>query len=541
MMTSYSANPTPIGRPLQRSLALSSWICLVVGTAFGATLQVPRDYQSIQGAIDAAAPGDLVLVDPGTYTGRLRLSKGVTLKSVGDNTPGQLGLRRAEATIIDGGGEQGEGPGVEMAEGAVVDGFTVTNVGRYDEALWEKHHRTQGNQQSHEHIGKPGTPGIGARGVNCVIRNNIVHHIGYSGIAVQGAKGANCSPQIVKNFCYRNMGGGIGIMQKATPLVDSNTCFQNFYAGIGHDDSSPTVLRNTCYENVRAGIGISHGACPVVRNNHCYRNRRAGIGIRTGANTRPVVEDNQCYENDMAGIGTEAGAAPLIRGNHCHHNKLAGIGARTGAAPTIIGNECHHNQKAGIGQESDAATTLIANHCHHNQAAGIGFGACESGRSVVLDNRLIDNQLVAVGIHTGWHVRMSGNELSRKGGLPPIVMVFKGAVATLTSNTIRGGGVAGIRVAGTVVASDNRILGDAPRRRGPPNFGVWALPGASVHLTGNEIRAWRHALHATRARVTAIDNRVAEYFDEAWVIQDPSSPPTMSGNTESPAEESRND
>ena len=33
----------------------------------GTTLHVPRDYPTIQSAVDAAAPGDLVLIQRGTY------------------------------------------------------------------------------------------------------------------------------------------------------------------------------------------------------------------------------------------------------------------------------------------------------------------------------------------------------------------------------------------------------------------------------------------------------------------------------------------
>ena len=88
--------------------------------------------------------------------------------------------------------------------------------------------------------------------------------------------------------------------------------------------------------------------------------------------------------------------------------------------------------KAGIGQMSDAVTVLIGNYCHHNKTAGIGFASCEAGTSTVMNNRIIDNALVAVGINAGWNVRLSGNELSRKGGLPPVVMVSHGAEAILT-------------------------------------------------------------------------------------------------------------
>ncbi|MDA0284244.1 MAG: right-handed parallel beta-helix repeat-containing protein [Planctomycetota bacterium] len=494
-------------------------------------IRVPDDHKSIQAAIDAAAVGDVVLVAAGTYKERIRLKPAMTVRSVGDDQPGDTGLKRAEATVIDGGGEIGDGPGVAMAEGATLDGFTVTNVGTYDDAEWSKHYKTQGEEQAHEPIGQPGTAGIGVIGVTCVIRNNIVHHIGYSGIAIQGSEGKRCSPHVFQNVCYRNMGGGIGCMKKSTAIVEENKCFENFYAGIGHDNASPLVIRNQCYGNVRAGIGISEGSQPIVRDNRCYRNRRAGIGVRTGDTTRPVIENNDCYENDMAGIGAREESAPIIRGNRCYRNRLAGIGSRTHATPTIIGNECYENGETGIGQMSNANTILIGNYCHHNGKSGIGFAACESGRSSVLNNRVIDNTLVAVGINPGWTVNLWGNELSRKGGLPPIVMVFAGADATFTNNVISGEGVAGIRVAGTVRAVNNEFLGLSLRRTGPPNFAVWALKGAKVAMSGNTISNWRHALHASEAETVISGNRISDFHQVAIVISQPSESPIISDNT----------
>ena len=470
------------------------------------------------------------------------LKRGITLKSAGDDTRAKLGLVRTEKTIINGGGKQGGGPGVTLAEEAVLDGFTITNVGFYDDAKWNKHHATQGNLQSHEHIGAPGVPGIAVIGISkCTVINNIVHHIGYTGIAIMGNPNKQVSPRIVRNISYRNMGGGIGSMKKSTAFISENTCFENFYAGIGHDNSSPVVTKNICYSNIRAGIGVSEGACPIVRGNRCYKNRRAGIGIRAGSMTKPVIENNDCYQNDMAGIGNEEHAEPTIRNNRCYENKLAGIGSRDHARPKIInnrcyrnldagigtegaavalieGNECYENARAGIGQRGDAQTTLIGNHCHHNKTTGIGFDACKTGQATVRDNRIIDNNLVAVGIHAGWTVHLSNNILSRKGGLPPIVMVFKGATATFDNNTIHGEGVAGIRVGGVVVATGNRFEGITIRKAGPPNYGVWALAGSKVTLSHNQFTTWKHALVATEASVTANRNTIRDFHKTALVI-----------------------
>ncbi|NNC87093.1 MAG: right-handed parallel beta-helix repeat-containing protein [Akkermansiaceae bacterium] len=518
------------------------------------TLRVPGGHPTIQAAIDAAVAGDVVLVDPGSYKERIQLKTGITVKSAGDDARGELGLKRAEATIIDGTGGDEKDPGVAMAEDSILDGFTVTGVGKYDEALWNRHHATQGNQQSHEHIGIPGVAGISVVGIgHCRVENNIVHHIGYTGIAIMGTEGKRVSPHIVRNVTYRNMGGGIGSMRESTAIIAENVCFENFYAGIGHDNASPLVVDNTCYANLRAGIGVSEHSRPVVRGNKCYRNRRAGIGIRTGKDTRPVIEDNDCYENEMAGIGTDEHASPIIRGNRCYDNVLAGIGTRDksqptiignkcyrneqagigsrgGAKPLIVGNECYENKLAGIGQRGDAETTLIGNYCHHNGTTGIGFDECQSGRATVMNNRVIDNALVAVGIHSGWKVNLSGNELSRKGGLPPIVMVFAGAEATFSNNTIRGEGVAGIRVAGTVNATENHFEALKMRKVGPPSFAIWGLEGSIVTMEGNQVKTYRHALSATGATVNASNNTVSDFFRNAFVVKNSSTPANIFNN-----------
>lgn len=507
---------------------LASLLCAANSPA--AELRVPTGFPTIQAAVDAAKPGDVVLVQAGTYRERVRLKDRVTLRSAGDDAPGKLGLARAEATVIDGGGKQDEQPGVAMAEGAVLDGFSITAVGRYDEAEWQKHFTTRGNDQAHEHIGAPGVAGVSIRGVNCEVRGNIVHHVGYTGIAITGMDGRACSPLVVSNVCYRNMAGGIGSMNGSTAIIRGNTCFENFYAGIGHENASPLVELNRCFGNIRAGIGISEGASPTVRSNLCYQNRRAGIGIRTGASTRPVIERNECRDNGMAGIGVEEEAEPVLRFNRCFRNALAGIGARDHARPGILSNECFENGEAGIGLTTGRNTQVISNYCHLNKTAGIGLAGGGANSVVLTGNRLIQNATVAVGINAGWTVTLSGNELSRTNGMPPLVMVAEGATAVFTNNTLRGGGVAAIRVAGSSRVINNRLAGTAVRKGGPPNFGVWALPGAKVEMTGNTVSGWRHALHGEGATIVARDNSVEDSVGAAFRIRGSAGQTTVSGN-----------
>jgi parallel beta-helix repeat protein len=520
------------------------------------TLHVPKDHKTIQGAIDAAKPGDTVLVESGRYRESIRLKERLTVRSAGDESKGAVGLKRAESTVIDGGGAAAKGPAVVMADGAVFDGFTVTRVGVFDQKEYDKHYAERGENLPDER-GAVGAgddyPALSIPAVTAVVKRNIICENAHAGIGCTGGDGKRNASIISGNVCYKNMGGGIGIAVGATPTVEGNRCYNNLRGGIGNRKSAAVIVGNECFDNVRAGIGIREGAKPIVRGNKCYKNRRAGIGCRMDG-TSPVIEDNDCYSNGMAGIGCRDSATPIIRKNRCYENELAGIGVsdraqpvivdntcyrnkeagigvESGARATITKNECYENERAGIGQRGDAETIIVGNYVHHNKAAGIGFEECKVGKSTVLNNKVIDNGQVAIGIHSGWRVRICGNELSRGDGLQPVVMVYKGAEADFTDNSIRGSGVAGIRTEGIVRIAANTFVCPIQRKGGgPPQFAVWGLPGSDIAFTGNTVQDWRHALVAEKSVVTATDNKVSGYWQVGIRVTQPTATTVISGN-----------
>jgi parallel beta-helix repeat protein len=420
------------------------------------TIHVPGDQPTIQAAIDVSEPGDRILVAPGTYQERPVLKAGVSLRAA-ENA--------AEKTVIDGGGAGGgKSPGVTMAEGSEIEGFTVTNVGFYDEAKWKSHWETRGDEQAHDDIGGLHAPAIAADGVICRIARCIVHHNGDTGIAIRGKDGLSLNPLVLDNICHRNMGGGIGAMGGVGGIIQGNRCFENFYAGIGHSGGArPLVTGNDCYGNIRAGIGVSEGSCPVVRANRCHGNRRAGIGIRTGAETRPVIQENDCFENGMAGIGVEEGAEPVLTGNRCEKNTLAGIGLQGEARALITHNRVLSNAEAGIGLRPGTEAILWKNVCTDNGMVAVGLP--ESARAVLVDN-----------------------DLSRSGGgMPPLVAVKGGSDAILARNRLSGGGVAGVLVDGRVILSKNQITG--PENSG--GQGIWVWKGGTAILDDNTIEGFK--------------------------------------------------
>ena len=114
--------------------ALASIACGCCDAALAETLIVPQDHSTIQEAIDAAEEGDLVLVEPGTYTENIELRSGIdvagretarTLIAPDDASlpvvtiASAAGTRFSNVTIVD----AGVGISVESS-----NGVEITNV-----------------------------------------------------------------------------------------------------------------------------------------------------------------------------------------------------------------------------------------------------------------------------------------------------------------------------------------------------------------------------------------------------------------------------
>ncbi len=479
----------------------------VAQSSLAATLRVPEDHKTIQAAIDAAQPGDTILVARGKYLERIRLKPRITLRSLGEDEKSGDPHKRAEATIIDGGGKEGKQPGVVMAEGSTLDGFTITNVGAYDEATWKKHFDSQGEELGDEEgsVQAEGTiPAISIQGMSCTVTNCLVSHNGDVGIGILGQENTRTAPIIFGNIVLRNMGGGIGVAEGAEPIIRGNTCKENLRAGIGCRKANPIITDNVCFQNIRAGIGCREGSKPVMRGNKCYQNRRAGIGIRMEG-TAPVVEDNDCYENEMAGIGCRDGAEPIIRNNRCSKNKMAGIGC-DGASPLIVGNECRENEMSGIGMRGEGTATIQGNKCH-------------------------ENKLVAIGVTDGSKATISGNHVVRTGGMPPIIAV-KESTALIQDNKIEGGGVAAVLVQGTATISKNKFVGQGEKQ----GNAVWVWEGSTATIDANTFNGYRAAVSATKATMIVNGNTVQGFTGPAIIIKDSLKPAHVYGNTATSAD-----
>jgi hypothetical protein len=197
-----------------------------------AVIRVPADYSTIQAAINAATPGDEIIVSTGTYTENINfLGKNIVLRSTDPTSPAVVA-----ATIIDGKNIYPITPfvmasvtfaGSELAT-CVLEGFTIT--GGYD--VYGGGICGNGARVTIQHnfiLGNKGADGGGGiSDCDGLIQNNTI-----SGNVtdIHGGGLWGCAGTIQNNIICNNM--GFGALMRCDGVVQNNTIYGNFSWGDG--------------------------------------------------------------------------------------------------------------------------------------------------------------------------------------------------------------------------------------------------------------------------------------------------------------------
>jgi parallel beta-helix repeat protein len=268
--TTFTGSAPMLDAGLQRSLAVQSVSSEFTGGSTLDVCQMGCGYDSVQAAINAAAPGDVIRVAQGTYFETLLVNKNVTLNGGYDGPPMWQRSPLVHRTVLDG---TNSGSVVRIVNcSPTLDGFVIT---RGDAGIGG------------------GVYMIGPRATPVINGNVIINNRAWDGGAVFVDDYA--SPVISNNVIVGNEatsnGAGIYVDWRSGPRIINNTIAANMlgYGGQGvflYNLPSPTV-RNNIIISQRVGVQRSSGTL-VLDHNDVWNNTFNYIGVTPGEHSFSV-------------------------------------------------------------------------------------------------------------------------------------------------------------------------------------------------------------------------------------------------------------
>lgn len=273
-------------------------------TADSMTISVPEDHETIQGAVDAARPGALILVSPGTYNEQVEVStENVTIRGLDRNT-----------VILDGEFDLENGVRALDTDGLVVENLTTRNY-TSNGVFWSG---VDGYRGSYLTAYRNGDYGVYAfDSINGQIDNSFA-----SGSPDAGFYIGECYPcnALLDNVVSEYNGLGYSGTNSGGDLFIVNSTFRFNRAGIVPNSGSyelcypgreNTIIGNLIHSNNQAdspaidvamlamgnGILVAGGTNNVVERNRVWDHERTGIGLvpfpeEDASDNPPPVEDD---------------------------------------------------------------------------------------------------------------------------------------------------------------------------------------------------------------------------------------------------------
>ncbi|MCB1027463.1 MAG: right-handed parallel beta-helix repeat-containing protein, partial [Microthrixaceae bacterium] len=253
--------------------------------ASGNTINVPEDHPSIQEAVNAAEPGDLIMVAEGVYNEAV------------DVETDRLTIRGADRneTILDGEFKLENGIRVLSATGVAVENMTARNY-TTNGFFWTG---VDGYRGSYLTAYRNGDYGVYAfDSVNGLLENSYG-----SGSPDAGVYVGQCYPcnMVIDNFVSENNGLGYSGTNSGGNLAIINSTFRNNRAGIVPNSGSyelcypereTDLVGNLVYSN-------NNGDTPAID----VALLAMGNGIVVPGGVRNTIERNRVWDHDRTGIG----------------------------------------------------------------------------------------------------------------------------------------------------------------------------------------------------------------------------------------------
>lgn len=248
-------------------------------------LNVPEEFATIQEAVDAASPGDLVLIAPGTYHEAVNVTTDeIVIRGLDRNT-----------VVLDGKFELDNGIRVLGASGVAVENMTATNY-TSNGFFWTG---VVGYRGSYLTAYRTGDYGVYA--FDSV--EGQLEHIYAAGSPDAGLYIGQCYPcdAVIDNVLSEHNGLGYSGTNSGGNLLIVNSVFRNNRAGVVPNSGSyelcypqreTTIVGNVVHSNNQPDTPAIDVAILAMGN-----------GILSAGGVRNIIERNLVFDHDKTGIG----------------------------------------------------------------------------------------------------------------------------------------------------------------------------------------------------------------------------------------------
>ena len=343
---------------MRRGLLVGAGL-LVPAVVQAATLLVPEEYGTVQAGIDAAAEGDTVLVDPGTYSGETRIFSvcGTLLMehSVAVLRPGVV-LKSAEGpdvTVLDGGPLAGalvrtvrlldvDGPGASIEGFTITGGGTGASVGCTSSEVTFRNCRIVGN-----HFNGLDVAYAGVRLEDCVVEDN-------EGGSQAGVSVGSDGEFVALNTVFKmNPGGSLDAQLAAVVRVEGCEFRDHFEErAVSVQETQEFLFMDCLFLN-----NVNGDRAPVMR-----------VSYSNGSIEGSTFALNRCILGPAGAVEVGVGGDVAIRGNTFYRCEATGAGGailwlgHSGSVRNNVVVECSSGALANRGSMTGSGCNLLWNN-----------------------------------------------------------------------------------------------------------------------------------------------------------------------------------
>jgi nitrous oxidase accessory protein len=229
---------------------------LPIAGCMNASISV-KSGESIQSAINAAMPGDLIEVQSGTYEESIVIDKPLTLHGI-DSGSGIPVVETDKGSAI-----------VLKANGIVLQGFGASSASGWSEDA-----------------------GILVASSNNILRNNAAKGCGNAGILLQESR----NNSLLENLAQGNGNDGISLRNCSSCLLEGNQADSNKY-GLRMVNSNKNAIRgNTFQQNRFDAVYLQDSQGNIIENNYA-RGNSGGVNLETSRDN--IVRKNDLVNNEL--------------------------------------------------------------------------------------------------------------------------------------------------------------------------------------------------------------------------------------------------